>query len=212
LPGRKPPKVDLARWAPPDSRAARDAERCAREALTPQMVNHCMRSYWFAAVLCELDGGSPTASRIDREALYVAAVMHDVGLAKPRPPSEHCFTVCCAREARRIATAAGWDEARQDRMAVAIVANPNGRVGRDEFSPEAYFFTEGGMVEVIAQEWRLHPDNLKEILARHPRDGYTTDALAHVRREMALDPGGRFACLDPIFPFLVRRSSFTFEK
>lgn len=201
---RRLPKVDLARCAPPDSSAAREAERHLREVSTVPMAHHCFRAYYFAAVLCELEG----AAGVDREALYVAAVMHDVGLGQPRPPGEHCFTVACAREARRIAAAAGWDEARQDRMALAIVANVNGRVGRDQFSPEAYFFTVGGMVEVLAQGWKLHPDNLAEILARHPREGYTDDILAHLRREMALDPGGRFACLDPLFPALVRRAAF----
>ena len=61
---------------------------------------------------------------IDREALYVAAVLHDVGLFQASPPaSEHCFSVGSAREARRIARDAGWDEARQDRIAEAITTN-----------------------------------------------------------------------------------------
>ena len=69
----------------------------------------------------------------------------------------------------------------------------------------------GGLVEVIAQEWRVHPANLAEILGQYPRTGFAEDALKHVGREMARNPGGRFACLNPIFPIMVRWSAFSQE-
>lgn len=208
LPPRKPRRVDLAAWAPPDTRAARDAENYLREVSTLPMVYHSLRTYYFSGILYELSG---VTQPIDREALYVAALLHDVGLFLPRPPTEHCFTVAGAREARRIAQDAGWDEARQDRIAVAITTNLNAFVPLDEFGPEAHFMRVGGLVEVIAQERKVHPDNLTEILARYPRTEFAADALEHVRRETKQNPGGRFACLDPLFSMLVRRSAFSQE-
>jgi hypothetical protein len=204
---RRPRKVDLSPWAPPDTRAAREAESYLRDVSSLPMVNHSLRTYYFAAVVHELAG---VDRHIDREALYVAAVLHDVGLFQASPPAnEHCFTVGSAREARRIAAQAGWDEARQDRVAVAITTNLNAFVPEAEYGPEAHFMRVGGGVEVLAQEWKVHPENVAEILGRHPRDGFIDDSLAHVAREAKRNPRGRFACLGPLFPMLVRRSSFS---
>jgi len=210
LPERRPLKVDLAAWTPPDTRAAHEAEAYLREVSTPQIVNHSLRTYYFSGILYDLSGLKQT---IDREALYVAALMHDVGLFQTSPPeTEHCFTVGSAREARRIAKDAGWDASRQDSMAVAITTNPNAFVPLDEFGPVAHFMRVGGLVEVIAQEWRVAPENLIDIIERYPREGFATDALNHVHREVKQNPGCRFACLDPLFPIMVRRSFFSIEK
>jgi hypothetical protein len=209
LPQRTPLKIDLSAWDPPDSKVAREADAFLREVSSPQMVAHCLRSYYFSGALYTL---SKLEQPIDREALYVGAILHDVALCKDfAQPNEHCFTVASAREARRIATAGGWDEARQDKMAAVIVSNLNPRVAMEEFGVEAFFMSQGGRVEVVAQEWKLHPENLSEVLERYPRDGFVDDVLPHIEREMARNPGCRFDCLDPMFPFLVRHSRFSAE-
>ena len=206
---RRPAKVDLTAWAPPDTRAAREAEEYLREVSSMPMVNHSLRTYYFSGIVYQLSG---VKQSIDREALYVAALLHDVGLFQTSPPAtEHCFTVGGAREARRIAKDAGWDEPRQDAVAVAITTNLNAFVPLDKFGPEAHFMRVGGLVEVIAQEWKVHPENLAEILERYPRDGFAAEAIRLVRREVKQNPRGRFACLDPLFPMLVKHSAFSKE-
>lgn len=210
LPSPRPEKVDLTAWTPPDTRAASEAQQYLREVSSVPMVNHSLRTYYFSGILYALSG---VKQSIDHEALYVAALLHDVGLFQiSPPPTEHCFTVGGAREARRIAKGAGWDDARQDRMAVAITTNLNAFVSMDEFGLEAHFMRVGGLVEVIAQEWKVHPENLAEILDQYPRDGFTAEALRLVQQEVKQNPGGRFACLNPLFPMLVRRSAFSQES
>src|SRR5262249_27386998 len=160
-------RLDLGEMAPPRTAATRDAETFMRDVCSPQVVNHSLRTYYFSAIVAAL---SPAKPRPDLEVLFVGCVMHDVGLfdASP-PPEEHCFTVGCAREARRIAARAGWDATRVDRMAAAITSNLNMRVGIRPFGAEAHFLTLGGRVEVLAEEWKVHPDNVAEVLARFPR-------------------------------------------
>jgi hypothetical protein len=209
FPARSPEKVDLTGWAPPDTRAALESEQYLREVSSEPMVNHSLRTYYFSGILYELSG---VKQSIDREALYVAALLHDVGLFQTSlPETEHCFSVGGARDARRIAKDAGWDEARQDSIAVAITTNLNPFVPLDKFGPEAHFMNAGGLVEVIAQEWKVHPENLAEILGRYPRDGFADEALRLVQREVKQNPGGRFACLNPLFPMMVRLMSFSQE-
>ena len=198
----QPRKVDLGSWTPPDSAVAREAEALVHEASTPQMANHALRTYWFAAVMYEL---APQKPPIDREALYVAAVLHDVGFREPRPSGDGCFTIASAREARRIA--ASWSEERRDTVALAITTNPSPSVPL-ALGAEAHFMSTGGRVEVLAQRWKIHHDNLAEILAKAPRDGFPEDGAAHLRREARLNRGSRFACLNPLFPMMVRRGHF----
>lgn len=208
-PVTRPPRVDLGPWVPPDTRAAREAEQYMREVSSLEMVYHSLRTYYFSGIMYDLSG---TREAIDREALYVGAALHDVGLFQPAPPSVHCFTVGGAREARRIAKDAGWDEARADRAAAAITSNLNSFVPIETFGVEAHFLRVGGLIEVIAQEWKVHPDNLEDILQRFPRDNFAADSLAHVRQEIRRHPRGRFACLDPLFPILVRNTKFSLER
>jgi hypothetical protein len=198
----RPPKVDLSPWAPPDSAVAQEAEALMREASTPPMANHAIRTYWFAAVMYEL---SPAKPPIDREVLYVAALLHDVGFREPRPQGDGCFSVSSAREARRVT--ASWTEDRRDRVAAAIVTNPTPSVPLS-MGAEAHFMSRGGTVEVLGQRWKVHPANVAEILTKAPREGFPQDGAAHLRREAHLHPGSRFGCLSPILPFMVGRSTF----
>jgi len=99
----------------------------------------------------------------------------------------------------------------QDRMALAITTNINSFVSLEEFGPEAHFMSVGGLVEVIAQERKVHPENLADLLRRFPRDGFAPEAIRLIRQEVRRNPGGRFACLNPLFPMMVSRSAFSGE-
>jgi hypothetical protein len=69
----------------------------------------------------------------------------------------------------------------------------------------------GGLVEVLAQEWKAHPKNVTELLMRFPRAGFATETVRCVRNETKLNPGSRFACLNPMFTTMVRLTSFNWE-
>jgi hypothetical protein len=207
---RAPARIDLTAWAPPDSAVCRQAEERLRDTSSAVFVHHSFRAYYFSAVAYEA-AGKPVP--LDRETLYVATLLHDVGLFEAaRPPHEHCFTVGSARETRRLMSEAGWEEARQDRAAMAIMANLNPFVSIAEFGPEAHFFSHGGLIEVLAEEWKVHPDNLAEILARHPRVGLAAETKLLVRNEAHRNPGCRFACFGPLFSWMVGLMSFRADR
>jgi hypothetical protein len=207
--GTLPGKIDLKAWTPPDTRAARDAQQYLQEISSGPMINHSLRTYYFSGIIYELSG---LTQSIDKEALYVAAVLHDVGLFQRSPPAnEHCFSVGSAREARHIATDAGWNEARQDHIAAAITTDINPFVSLDEFGPEAHFMSVGGLVEVLAQEWKAHRENVTERLKCFPRAGFAAETVRCVRNETKLNPGSRFAYLNPMFTTMVRLTSFNWE-
>jgi hypothetical protein len=202
-----PRKVDLSEWAPPRTEAVRAAEDRLRAVASPHIVDHSFRTYYFTAIRYELSG---QREPLDREALCVAALLHDTGLFDPT--RQGCFTVAGARQAREISAAAGWAAPRQDSVALAITTNLNPFVPAHRYGPVAHWLRAGGLVDVLAQQWALHPDNLDEILDRYPRDGFAEDTARLVKREARHNPGCRFACFGPIFPTAVRWSSFTAVK
>ena len=69
----------------------------------------------------------------------------------------------------------------------------------------------GGLVEVIAQEWNVHPENVTELLNRFPREGFAAETIRRVRYEAKQNPGSRFACLNPMFTTMVRLTAFSTE-
>ncbi|MEM6993452.1 MAG: hypothetical protein AAF721_23260, partial [Myxococcota bacterium] len=69
------PPVSTSVWTAPDSDLCRAAaETCALHS-TPGLVGHCGRTYAFGMALSSVLGKRP-----DRELLYVAAQLHDLGL------------------------------------------------------------------------------------------------------------------------------------
>lgn len=200
---RPPREIDLEAWTPPSTAAVRAADEHLRAVASPEMVDHSYRTYFFTAIRYEL---ARDAIPLDREALCVAALLHDTGLFDAE--RRGCFTVAGARRAREITAAAGWDEDRQDSVALAITTNLNPFVSLDRYGAVAHYMREGGLVDVLAQQWRVHPDNLEEILQRYPRDGFAEDTTRLVGQEARRNPGCRFACFGPIFPTAVRWSRF----
>lgn len=197
--------VDLEAWAPPDSVVAREAEELLLDTSSTEFVNHSYRSYYFSAITCDIAGLSHL---VDREVLYTSVLLHDVGLFVEPIESEHCFTVTGARLARELVARHGWDAERTDRLAAAITANLNPFVSKDVFGLEASLFRRGGLVDVLAQGWKVHPRNLDQVLAAYPRDGFAVETQRRVKAEVERNPRCRFAAYGPAFPLLVRSMHF----
>jgi hypothetical protein len=90
----------------PDSHLAREAVALAREASSPMLFNHVMRSYFFA----ELCGEGASGAR-DREVMLLSAVLHDLGLTDhARGPRR--FEIEGADAARAFASKHGLSDAK----------------------------------------------------------------------------------------------------
>lgn len=88
--------IDLADVRPPTSALAAAAEREARSRLSPALMHHSFRTYTFGAAL-----GALTGIDVDQEVLFVAAMLHDVGLRPPKRDVD--FTLASARVAGDVA-------------------------------------------------------------------------------------------------------------
>lgn len=102
---------------PPDTRLARATEELARSALPAPLLGHSLRTWIWGGMLAEID-----RIAYDEELLYLAALLHDLGLAPDHRPGPEvgCFAVHGAVEARAFVLDAGAGAEFADRVADAI--------------------------------------------------------------------------------------------
>ena len=132
---------------PPDSALTRAAEALARRHLSPALLNHSYRTYAFGAALGELENLD-----VDREVLFAAALLHDVGLPTPVPHVD--FTLASARVARDVAEQVGLSTAATDILlsAVTLQHSPGVTLAHGEV---AYLLSAGvGLDAVRAAPFR----------------------------------------------------------
>lgn len=185
--GRRTPVAGSQR-PPPDSVLTRAAEALARRRLSPALLNHSYRTFAFGAALGELEKVD-----VDRELLFAAALLHDVGLPTPVPHID--FTRASARVARDVAEEVGLSTAATDTMRTAITLHHSPGVTMAH-RPVAYLLSAGAGLDVVGlRSWQLPPDVLTAVLAAHPRLGFKREFAAAFRTEAARVPRGRVAFL-----------------
>jgi hypothetical protein len=168
----------------PSSVLTRAAEDVARHRLSAALLNHSYRTYTFGAALGELE-----KLDVDREVLYAAALLHDVGLPTPEPGID--FTRASARVATEVAERVGLSTAAADTMRTAITLHHSPGVTLAH-GPVAYLLSAGAGVDVVGlRSWELSPDLLAAVVATYPREGFKREFSAAFRTEAASVPDGR---------------------
>jgi len=157
---------DVHRLPIPDSSIAKQAEELCRDASSPMLANHCLRTYAWGMILAEHDGLRP-----DPELLYVASLLHDLALTDryrdcaPMP----CFGARAALLASDWARERGWPDHRCATLADAISLHLNVAVPSTH-GPEAQMLQAGAGLDVIGlRHWQLAPETVASVLARYPR-------------------------------------------
>ena len=152
----------------PDSRLALEATELAREASSPMLFNHVMRSYFFGELLARTRG-----LKYDSELVYLATVLHDLGLTE-RFRGPFRFEVDGANAAREFLKARGvppenttlvWD-------AIALHSSPGIALHKE---PEVVVAALGIGIDVPgfgADE--LPSGALEQVVAAYPRLRFKT--------------------------------------
>ncbi|MEV7286323.1 HD domain-containing protein [Streptomyces sp. NPDC093252] len=119
--------TEVAGLRTPEGRAARAAELVCAEYADEALRHHSLRAYFFAAAWAR-DRGLD----FDGELLYVAALLHDLGLTPPFDSHTLPFEEAGGHLARVFTAGLGWPVERRDRAAEVIVLHM-----RDDVAPEA---------------------------------------------------------------------------
>ncbi|TYC65886.1 HD domain-containing protein [Stappia sp. BW2] len=166
--------ADLEGLQPPDTALTRDAFDFADEVQNLVLMRHSWRTYYFGLLL-----GGYRKLTVDKEILFCAAILHDVGLAFRRTsePGDCCFVVHGVERCHHHLTGKGHDRARVRRIADAIGLHLNGYVSERTYGAEAHLLSRGAMCDVFGLGQRRFTREVREdISLRHPK-GNLADAL-----------------------------------
>ena len=177
----------------PDTALAREAEDRARELSSPALYGHCLRTWAFAELFAQRDRVAH-----DEELLYVACILHDLGLTETydgRDATANCFAVEGARAAHAVVSAHGQPAARADTVAEAISLHLNIDV-HARYGPVATLLSKGVMLDVVGRRLeQLPPEPVAAIVARWPRAGSGELLLTDTKRQAQQRPHSRAALL-----------------
>jgi hypothetical protein len=179
--------MDLDSVTVPDTPAAELAVEVLRAYSAPALVNHCLRSYFLAASLAALEG-----VEVDHELLWVAAVLHDLGLEDPFDSHRLPFEQAGGHVAWVFTAGAGWPAARRTRVAGAIVAHMAGADPATD--PEGHLLDLATGLDISgrnAERWPL--PFLRDLVRRHPRLDLAGRFTACFRDQAARKPASAAA-------------------
>lgn len=177
---------------PPDSAAVREAFALAQDASPPYLLNHCLRAYFWARLL-------DTDTRpFDDEAVFVALLLHDLGLTdrgRLKGEAPHCFTVVGARAAEELAARHQWTDSRARLTANAITLHLNVMVGAEQ-GKEAQMVRAGSGADVAGLGLAvLERDQIAEVVSAYPRLALKSEMVGVLMTETHERPCCRTAFL-----------------
>lgn len=187
-------RFDLDDLTPPDTAVARRALELCSMVSPDYLTNHCVRSYLWARVFAAQDDIS-----FDDEFLYLACMLHDLGLTeefRPRRPEIGCFALAGAEAARAVACELDWDARRRDALAEAITLHVNVRVGLDK-GPEAHLLNAATALDVGGvRYWEMPPAAVERVVETWPRLEFKHHFPCEWRAEARERPRSRVGFLE----------------
>ncbi|HEX2903608.1 MAG TPA: hypothetical protein VHO01_09155 [Jatrophihabitans sp.] len=148
----------------PDTAAARLAREVCGHFHSPALVNHCERSYRFAAAL-----GVAEELIFDPELLYVASMLHDSGLTEPFDNVSRPFEHAGGDVGWVFAAGAGWRVARRNRVSEIIVRHMWRSVD-PKLDVEGYLLESATSLDISGSRAESWPLELRaEVIRQYPR-------------------------------------------
>ena len=178
---------------PPDSATARVAEDYVREVSAPELYGHSQRTWLFATLFAQRDRAAH-----DTELLYLACLMHDLGLTDAhngRDPTAACFAVEGARAAHAMLVEHEMPAERARIVAEAISLHLNISVP-ERLGAEAHLLSKGVSLDAIGRRAHQLPQRpVDEVIDRWPRNGFGDQFAAATRAQAQVRPRSRAAFL-----------------
>ncbi len=156
--------VDIVRGITrPNSAAARASVEVATAYCSPALVNHCIRSYVWAAFYARRE-----EITFDAELLYVASMLHDIGLMAAFDSHTMPFEEAGGHVAWVFAAGAGWPPERRTRAAEIIEAHMRGTEREDDV--EGFLLALATSLDISGRHPEWWPADFRaQVVALYPR-------------------------------------------
>jgi hypothetical protein len=182
----------------PDTPAALAATQVARRYCSSALYAHSVRSYlWALAYARGREGGAPGGgiAAVDVELLYVAAMLHDLGLTRPFDAHEMPFEQAGGHVAWVFAAAAGWSDERRTRVSDVIERHMWPSVDPAD-DLEGHLLEVGTGIDISGRGVDLLPaDLMAEVATAWPRFDLAVEFTDCFRRQADRKPTSRAADL-----------------
>jgi hypothetical protein len=159
--------MQMSDFGAPETSAARAATLIAGEYLSEALINHSIRSWYWAVGFAALEKRDID----DVELLYVAAVLHDVGLAVEFDNYTLAYELAGGHVASALTAGAGWAPGRRARAIEVIVRHNWPRVDPHE-DLEGYLLEIATALDISGSRSDELPEDFRlEVLTKYPRLG-----------------------------------------
>ena len=171
--------------APPTDIAERALD-VARSMASPALLNHSVRSHAFAAALGHAEGID-----FDPELLYVASMLHDIGLVPVFDSVSAPFEEAGGRVAWVFGAGAGWPTSRRERASEVIVRHMWSEVD-PTFDAEGHLLERATSLDVSGSGWDAWTPGIRDgVVARVPRLGFAAEFTECIRDQARRKPGSQ---------------------
>jgi hypothetical protein len=172
--------VVIGDFTAPDTELTRKAASLTAQAHSAPLLHHVHRTWWFAEFI-----GKKRGLKYDRELVYLAALLHDLGLTEQFSADQR-FEVDGADAASRFLLANEYPEQKAQLVWDAIALHSSAGIA-DRKQPEIALIYFGAHVDVFGL-WldEITPSLVEDVLALYPRLGMKaafTEAIAEVVRK-----------------------------
>lgn len=172
--------VTIGGISAPDSELTRKAAGLIEQVHSKTLVHHLHRSWWFAEFM-----GRARGLKYDRELLYIASLLHDLGFTKEYSADQR-FEVDGANAASRFLLEHGYSQAKADLVWDAIALHSS--IGIVEYKqPEVVLTSAGAVADAFGLRLNeITPSFVDDVIQLYPRIGMKaafTEALAEVARK-----------------------------
>ncbi len=180
--------MHLADVPVPDSTVARAALEVTEAYSSPALVNHCVRSYLWSASFGVLNDLA-----FDAELLYVASMLHDLGLVKEFDSHTIPFEEAGGHVAWVFGAGAGWPEERRLRASQIVVRHMWDEVD-PALDPEGFLLELGTGLDISGRSPDKWPAELRaQVVAQYPRLGLAEEFVFCFADQAARKPATRAA-------------------
>ncbi|WP_349607063.1 MULTISPECIES: HD domain-containing protein [Cupriavidus] len=172
--------VTIGGFIAPDSELSRKAASLVESVHSKAMLNHVHRTWWFAEFL-----GQRRQLKYDREVVYLASVLHDLGLTHEFVADQR-FEVDGANAASKFLRGHGYPASKTDLVWEAIALHSSSGIA-ELMAPEIALVFMGAHVDVLGVRYdEVTPSFVDDVVQAYPRLGFKAafqEALAEVARK-----------------------------